>query len=289
MTRFVPRLRRSRGLPLAASAVAALSAVLMVVSGSAGANVANAPVPPPPPVPTSANQIQNIDQVKTAIKGYYGDTTTAQVDPVDNAIDGGDKILHTFSPTSSYANEMAGIVTKAENYLLRPLGHNQAQPGVTGQKAVLFDIDDTTLNTYNYEIYSNFVYNPTTNAAFVNAAIFPAVPGMVGLEKFAKDNGYTVFFLTGRPESQRAGTLTNLVNEGYDVNPANVFLKDLTSPILSFCAPTCSTVQYKSAYRGYIQSQGYEIYANFGDQFSDLNGGNADKTFKIPNPMYYLP
>ncbi len=36
----------------------------------------------------------------------------------------------------------------------------------TAGKAVLFDIDDTTLNTYNYEIYSNFVYNPTTNAAF---------------------------------------------------------------------------------------------------------------------------
>jgi acid phosphatase class B len=289
MTRFVPASRRSRGLSLAASGVAVLGSALLVLSGSAGADSANAPVPAPPAVPTSADQIQNIDQVKTAIKGYYGDTTTAQVDPVPNDIDGGDKALHTFSPTSSYANEMAGIVTKAETYLVHPLGHNQAQPGVNGAKAVLFDIDDTTLNTYNYEIYSNFVYNPTTNAAFVNAAVFPAVPGMVGLEQYAIDNGYTVFFLTGRPESQRAGTLANLTNVGFDVNAANVYLKDLTSPILSFCAPTCSTTQYKSAYRNYIQSQGYEIYANFGDQFSDLNGGYADKSFKIPNPMYFLP
>ncbi len=70
---------------------------------------------------------------------------------------------------------------------------------------MLFDVDDTTLNTYNYEIYSNFVYNPTTNAAFVNAAVFPAVPHMVDLEKFARRHGYTVFFLTGRPEIAAGG------------------------------------------------------------------------------------
>jgi len=34
---------------------------------------------------------------------------------------------------------------------------------------------------------------------------------------------------------------------------------------------------------------GFNIVANFGDQYSDLTGGFADKTFKVPNPMYYLP
>ena len=41
--------------------------------------------------------------------------------------------------------------------------------------------------------------------------------------------------------------------------------------------------------RAYIESQGYDIVGNFGDQFSDLIGGYADKTFKLPNPNYYLP
>lgn len=282
MTRFVPALRRPRGASLAASGLAALSATLLLVSGSATADVSSQAVPPPPAVPTSADQIQNIDQVKTAIKGYYGDTLTAQVDPVPNAIDGGDKVLHTFSPTGNYAAEMAGIVTRAKQYLKQHVDGS-------GNQAVLFDVDDTSLNTYNYEIYSNFVYNPTTNTAFVNAAIFPAVPGMVGLEHFAESKGYAVFFLTGRPESQRAGTLTNLVNEGYDVDPTHLYLKDITGPILAFCAPTCTTVQYKSAYRAYIESQGYDIEANFGDQYSDLKGGYADRTFKLPNPMYFLP
>jgi hypothetical protein len=40
--------------------------------------------------------------------------------------------------------------------------------------------------------------------------------------------------------------------------------------------------------RQHIESLGYDIVANFGDQFSDLNGGFADETFKIPNPIYFL-
>ena len=37
------------------------------------------------------------------------------------------------------------------------------------------------------------------------------------------------------------------------------------------------------------QQRGFRIVANFGDQFSDLKGGYADKTFKLPNPTYFLP
>ena len=74
----------------------------------------------------------------------------------------------------------------------------------------MLDIDDTSLNTYNYEIYSNFVFNPTTNNAFVDAAAFPAVPGMPGLASRAVTDGYTVFFLTGRRTPRHDGTVTNL-------------------------------------------------------------------------------
>jgi predicted secreted acid phosphatase len=62
-----------------------------------------------------------------------------------------------------------------------------------------------------------------------------------------------------------------------------------------FCAAaitagsSCATIAYKSGTRAYIESLGYDIVANFGDQFSDLKGGFADKTFKMPNPNYFLP
>ena len=33
---------------------------------------------------------------------------------------------------------------------------------------------------------------------------------------------------------------------------------------------------------------GYDIVLNFGDQWSDLQGGYADTALKLPNPTYYL-
>jgi hypothetical protein len=53
-------------------------------------------------------------------------------------------------------------------------------------------------------------------------------------------------------------------------------------------ATTCTTIEYKSGTRAHIESLGYHVIADFGDQFSDLEGGFTDQTFKLPNPMYFL-
>jgi acid phosphatase len=34
---------------------------------------------------------------------------------------------------------------------------------------------------------------------------------------------------------------------------------------------------------------GVAIIANVGDQMSDLIGEHAERTFKVPNPFYYIP
>jgi predicted secreted acid phosphatase len=275
------------------SAAATAALTLPGLALAHGGHGGNAGVPAPPAAPTSDNQIQNIDQVKTAIKAYYGDTLTGTPDPVNGAT-----MLHQMSPTGAYAQQTENIAAKAEHFLAHRAHHAKQHAKHHGTPAVLFDIDDTTLNTYSYEIYSSFVFNPTTNAAFVNAGsktVFPAVPGMTDLEAKAIADGYQVFFLTGRPSvtgnDQRPATLKNLLDAGYTVDPANLYLKDAsgaTEPWLSPCAPTCTTTQYKSLTRQHIESLGYNIVANFGDQFSDLNGGFADKTIKMPNPMYFL-
>ena len=288
MNRWLASLRATRLGRAGAVAGAALAVTLVLAVTGAVAH--DGSVPAPPDNPTSADQIQNIDQVKTAIKAYYGDTPTTTPDPVNGAT-----TLHTYSPTGAYVNEMQELEADADGYLDKTAkhfgGHGHNAP--SGTPAILLDIDDTTLNTYSYEIYSNFVFNPTTNAAFVNASVFPPVPGMPDLVKHAVADGYQVFFLTGRPVSQTAGTVTNLTNAGYPTpDSSHLFLKDLTAPWLASCAtstPVCTTTQYKSLTRQHIESLGYDIVANFGDQFSDLNGGFADATFKVPNPMYFLP
>jgi hypothetical protein len=292
----LPTIKRpARTVTIAFASAAA--GMALTVPGLALATNSGQAVPAPPASPTSASQIQNIDQVRTAIKGYYHGLPSGVSDPVPNGPDGaypGDgasQILQQYDPNGAYAHEVEGITADAGKYLA-----HEAKPGQThtGTPAVLFDVDDTTLNTYSYEIYSNFAFNPTTNAYFVNAGsadVFPAVPGMVALEHEAAAEGYTVFFLTGRPEAQRPGTVSNLTGAGYDApDSAHLFMRNRTSPPSYLpCEPTCTTTQYKSLTRQHIESLGYDIVANFGDQFSDLNGGFADQTFKIPNPMYFLP
>ena len=133
---------------------------------------------------------------------------------------------------------------------------------------------------------------------------------MVELAAGRRAQGYAVFFLTGRGAPRRPATLGNLTADGVGVDagyPTPTTLSDgedglFTKPAVAdypdylkaACAARsrtarCTTVHYKSATRAHIESLGYDIVANFGDQFSDLEGGFADRTFKLPNPNYFLP
>jgi predicted secreted acid phosphatase len=235
--------------------------------------------------PNSEKQITNIDVLRQQIRNYYGD-------PLATGVAGAD---------SNYAQEAESVAKDGTNWL-----HAREN---TANRAIVLDVDDTTLLTWNYEVASNWAYNPTTNANYVNGQLFPAVFGMVDLVRAAEQEGYAIFFLTGRPASQEAATLGNLTSDGVGVDagyPAPTKLNDgedglFTKPAVAdypdylkaACANdangSCTTIHYKSATRAHIESLGYEIVANFGDQYSDLEGGYADKTFKLPNPNYYLP
>ncbi|MHA3703492.1 HAD family acid phosphatase [Jatrophihabitans sp. YIM 134969] len=256
-------------------------------------------IDPAAPVATKGDSIPNISLVSSAIKAYYGDTVVTTEFGTE----------HYPSATGNYAKEIKSIQGRAALYLLyrdqaaagKPATKPAAQAApdsdngaakFSGRPALVFDIDDTVLNTYNYEIATNFTYNPTTNGDYVNTARFPVVSKMQKFINAEAAQGYTVFFITGRPEAQRDGTVANLTKVGVTVptDPTHLFLKNTaTPPSYLTCGATCTTIQYKSGTRAYIESQGYDIVADFGDQYSDLAGGSTDTTFKLPNPMYYLP
>ena len=174
----------------------------------------------------------------------------------------------------------------------------------------MLDVDDTTLATWNYEIFSNWAFNPTTNAEFVTEQNSRGVrhgrPGHVGGERTATRSSSS----PAAAAAQEAATLGNLTADGVGVDagyPTPTTLQQRRGravhqagrgrlpglPAEAACAAdpdgTCTTVHYKSATRAHIESLGYDIVANFGDQFSDLKGGHADRTFKMPNPNYFLP
>lgn len=98
-----------------------------------------------------------------------------------------------------------------------------------------------------------------------------------------------MFFLTGRPAEQFPGTRPNLAKVGYGSIPADrLFMKKASHSWLVGCPASCTPTEYKALSRQHTQLMGCEIVANFGDQYSDLNGGFADRAFKIPNPMYFI-
>ncbi len=122
---------------------------------------------------------------------------------------------------------------------------------------------------------------------------------MVGLADAAATAGCTIVGLTGRNDNQREATLGNLAKVGYTgFTEANYYTKwtgvgSSQQPAYITCAAAkCTTIEYKSQTRRHVESAaggGYDIVANFGDQFSDLKGGYADHAVKLPNPTYYLP
>jgi hypothetical protein len=264
-------------------------AVAVTVAALAGGGVAFAASTQPAirtSTPRSEHQITNIDVLRQQIRNYYGD-------PLGTGVAAGD---------SNYAKEAESVAASGKRWL-------SASHHTKGTRAIVLDVDDTTLLTWNYEVFSNWAFNSASNATFVTQQQFPAVFGMVDLVRTAEREGYAIFYLTGRPATQEGDTLGNLTSDHVGVDagyPKPTALRDgedglFTKPavadypgyLTAACAGdpngSCTTIHYKSATRAHIESLGYDIVANFGDQYSDLDGGHADRTFKLPNPNYFLP
>jgi predicted secreted acid phosphatase len=243
--------------------------------------------------PKSEHQITNIDVLRQQIRNYYGDPLGTGVSSQD----------------SNYAKEARRVARSGQQWLWASTRWSKFGHHSSRTPAIVLDVDDTTLLTWNYEIASNWAYNPATNGVYVTEQKFPPVPGMVDMVNWAAHHGIAVFYLTGRPTSQETATLGNLTDDGVGVDagyPAPTTLPNgedglFTKPdvndypdyLKQACASDpdgkCTTIHYKAATRAHIESLGYDIVGNFGDQYSDLKGGYANRTFKLPNPNYFLP
>ncbi|MGW7403503.1 HAD family acid phosphatase [Streptomyces sp. NPDC054833] len=132
---------------------------------------------------------------------------------------------------------------------------DDAKPGE--KQAIVFDIDNTTLETD-----FGFSYPQPANKPVLNVA------------KYAQEHGVSLFFVTARPGIIAAPTEFNLEYDGYDVSGLYVrgffdLFKDVGA--------------YKTAQRVAIENKGYTIIANIGNSATDLSGGHAEKTFKLPD------
>lgn len=201
--------------------------------------------------PHSAAQIPNLTNVKNDIKAYYD--------------------------SGNAAREQRKVAGRALRYLKMRVAKGVKKPAIT------MDVDDTVLSTYPYELSEDFGYEPATSEEWELDARFPGVPATRNVAVWAHDHGVKVFYITGRREGgpMRDGTLKNLEKVGLP-KPDHLYLRPEDDH-------TSSVVPYKSGVRQDLWKNGYRILGNFGDQWSDLRGGWSERSYKLPNPMYWLP
>lgn len=190
------------------------------------------------------------------------------------------KAIVEYHDSGEYDKDVRGIVASAQKYLALRITENEQQQKPK-KLAIVFDIDETTLSNYDYMKKHDF---GGTLLAFDNNVLkhrLPAIKAVKSLYDFAQRNKVSIFFVTGRKPLTRLATVTNLKSAGYN-KWQQVYFKPQRYQ-------KGSVVAYKAGIRKQIETKGYTIVENIGDQKSDLDGGHAEKSYKLPNPYYYIP
>lgn len=157
------------------------------------------------------------------------------------------------------------------------------------------------------------IFNETSFDDWVNEAKAPALPASLRFYKELQNLGFRIFLLTGRSEFQRQATETNLLFSGYTkwdrlilrYTHLNLFAFISTKQGHFLIYENCDDLSwswnrdqsdqgkpatiYKSERRQELVNEGYRIHGSSGDQWSDLLGfAVASRSFKLPNPMYFI-
>ncbi|MGW2961109.1 HAD family acid phosphatase [Streptomyces sp. NPDC001220] len=160
------------------------------------------------------------------------------------------------STTVDYAtwqSDCQSVMDQALPYLKQRIA--AAKPGE--RQAIVFDIDNTTLETD-----FGFSFPQAANKPVLNVA------------RYAQEHGVALFFVTARPGIIYLPTEYNLEHDGYDVS--GLYVRGLFDLFKDVAA-------YKTAQRVDIENNGYTIIANIGNSATDLSGGHAEKTYKLPD------
>jgi predicted secreted acid phosphatase len=191
--------------------------------------------------------------------------------------------VEAYIDSGRYAADCAAVAAKAREYLDR-------RARQVKKPAAVFDIDETSLS--NWPAYRangwarltegpcDLQKGPCGVRAWQAMGQSKAIPSTLELARHARELGVAVFFITGRPPTLREATERNLRAEGYEWDGL---------VMLPEGASFKSAADFKAPERRKLAEQGYTVLVSIGDQESDLAGGYAERTFKLPNPVYFLP
>lgn len=203
----------------------------------------------------AAERIPNLDKLKQELRQYHDCTCKC----------------------GCYDHDIDLQANKAIAFLRRRAAHRRPDEKL----ALILDIDETTLSNYIEETGADFAYKAKAFDTWVQSAQATAIPGTLHLYKEAEQLGVTIFFITGRPETERIATERNLRAQGFDHWKLLVMRPATGSQTIG---------EFKQKTRAEISAQGYTLALNVGDQWSDLRGKpEAEFSVKYPDPFYLIP
>ena len=179
--------------------------------------------------------------------------------------------IRAYVDSGQYLREVDAVAARAKSWV-------EARAARGGSRlTVVFDLDETLL--FNWPLMSamDFGYVPAEWDRWVAEAKAPAIQPVRDVFLTARRLGVDVVIVTGRPESTRASTEQNL---------RAVDCADFAALICRPDGDRGTNASFKSAARQQLIAERRTIIANIGDQASDLVGGSAERTFKLPNSFY---
>lgn len=233
----------------------AIAAIQLLFAGPAWPQ---APEPPPGTV-TVASQPANVGDAAIAAAAYRA--------------------------SGAYAKGLEEVAAQAADWIRR------RAPQVK-RPALVLDIDETALSNWAIIKRDDFgrpiaggcdlaLDAPCGWAAWDQLGRDPPIAPVLTVFEAALAAKVSVFFITGRPEAQRAATARNLAAAGYGGYGALYMV-----PVGKTFA---SAADFKAPVRADIERDGFAIIANIGDQPSDLLGGHSERNFLLPDPFYRVP
>ena len=190
--------------------------------------------------------------------------------------------VETYVDSGRYDRDVAKVVTAARAWL-------DKRAKTATKPAIVLDIDETSLSNWPAMRINGWVRidngpcdlkkGPCGVRAWQALAQSKAIAPTLLLARRARELGVAIFFISGRPSRLLEPTEHNLKEQGFDWT--GLILKPDN-------ANFASVVDFKAPERRKIAEQGYTILLNLGDQESDLTGGYAERTFKLPNPVYFV-
>ncbi len=178
-----------------------------------------------------------------------------------------------YESSGRYEADLSAVAASAETWITRRARNGE------GKLAIILDIDETVLSNLKHMRESDWGYHPTRWAGWMAEADAPAIPPVRAIYQCARRHQVAVFFITGRTEASRHATIRNLKAQG---------MGDYAGLIVRPNGAKETAAVFKADQRRRISEQGYTIIANIGDQQSDLEGGWAERNFKLPNPFYTI-